>query len=77
MASRLEQLAEVLEDGVTARLVEPGDPEALARAIEGLFDHPAEAEELGRRARLEAERSHTWDLRAQTILDVLAGASAS
>jgi glycosyltransferase involved in cell wall biosynthesis len=55
VATRVGGLAEVVDDGVTGRLVEPGDPEALATAvIEVLRDREA----LGAAARERATRWH-------------------
>lgn len=71
VASRLEQLGEVLEDGRTARLVGPGDPLDLRDGILDVLDSPDRGEHLGRRAREEAARWHTWDHRAAAILDRL------
>jgi glycosyltransferase involved in cell wall biosynthesis len=71
VASRLEQLGEVLEDGRTARLVRPGDPLALRDGILDVLDSPDRGERLGRRASQEAARTHTWDHRAAAILDRL------
>jgi glycosyltransferase involved in cell wall biosynthesis len=68
VASRLEQLGEVLEDGVTARLVEPGDERQLALAIEQVLASPDRGQALGLAARREAER-HSWDRRARLIFD--------
>ena len=44
-------LREMVEDGVTGRVVRPGDPDALARAILALLDDPAAAATMGARAR--------------------------
>ena len=49
VASAVQGLREVIDDGRTGTLVAPADPEALAAAIKGLLDHPARA-----RARAEA-----------------------
>ena len=49
VASRLEQLAEVLEHDRTAWLVTPGDVEELAEAIRRLALDPAKREALGHR----------------------------
>jgi len=43
--------SEILEDGVTGRLVKPGDAGALAQAIGDLLDDPGEARAMGRRGR--------------------------
>jgi glycosyltransferase involved in cell wall biosynthesis len=71
VASALEQLAEVLEDGRTAILVRPDDPEALAAGIGAVLRDPDNGRRLGDAARLEAEHAHRWDARARSILDCL------
>jgi glycosyltransferase involved in cell wall biosynthesis len=40
-------LPEIVRDGVTGRLVAPGDPAALAAALAALRDDPAQREQLG------------------------------
>ncbi|HEX8283158.1 MAG TPA: glycosyltransferase family 4 protein [Pyrinomonadaceae bacterium] len=54
VATASEGAREIIEDGVTGRLVPVGDPLALAGAIEDLLDAPAECERLGRNARRAA-----------------------
>lgn len=71
IASRLEQIAEILEDGATAVLVEPGEPRQLAQGLAGVLAAPDRGRALGQAARREASRSHTWDHRARAILDGL------
>jgi glycosyltransferase involved in cell wall biosynthesis len=75
VASRLEQLGRILEDGRTARLVTPGDAQELADAVLELIRSPDRARMLGLAARREAEERHTWDHRASAILDRLRGPS--
>jgi glycosyltransferase involved in cell wall biosynthesis len=60
VASRLDQLAEVLEHGQTGFLVTPGDPAELARAILHLARNPEERERLGTAARKAAVENHSW-----------------
>jgi glycosyltransferase involved in cell wall biosynthesis len=50
VATRVGGLAEVVDDGVTGRLVEPGDPEALATAVLDVLAHRAEMGEASRPA---------------------------
>jgi glycosyltransferase involved in cell wall biosynthesis len=57
---------ELIEDGVTGRLVPPGDVHALARAISELLDNPVESEAMGRRARERAVK--LYDIRETTRL---------
>jgi starch synthase len=42
---------EVIQDGVTGRIVPPGDPWALAEGALGLLSDPDRAEVMGRRGR--------------------------
>jgi glycosyltransferase involved in cell wall biosynthesis len=72
VASSLEQIGQVLEDGRTACLVEPGDVEDLARGIRDVLALPDRGAALGAAARREAEERHTWDRRGEEILDALA-----
>jgi glycosyltransferase involved in cell wall biosynthesis len=71
VASRLEQLGEVLEDGRTAILVPPADEAALARAIVALADDPARRATLGAAARRRALEKHTWEAHVGGILEAL------
>ena len=73
VASRLEQIGDVLEDGRTALLVPPADETALARAILDLADDPRRRALLGAAARRRALETHTWQAHVGGILDALAG----
>ena len=69
VASRLGQIAEVLEDEKTALLVEPGDARALAEAILRLAREPELRESLGAAARSAATKRHTWAHNAERVLE--------
>lgn len=56
VAAASEGALEIIEDGVTGKLVPVGDPESLARAINNLLDDPVERSRLGRNAQLVAQR---------------------
>jgi glycosyltransferase involved in cell wall biosynthesis len=71
VASALGQLEEILDDGRTARLVQPGDPHALSDGIAEVLALPDRGASLGRAARAEANSRHTWDRRVRIILDQL------
>lgn len=66
VASDLPSIREVLTDNEQALLVEPGNPDALARAIEQLFSKRALAEKLARAAYVEAPK-YTWAKRAEKL----------
>jgi glycosyltransferase involved in cell wall biosynthesis len=51
IASAAGGLRELIDDGQTGRLVAPGDPAALGSAINDLLANPAQAIEMGHRAR--------------------------
>ena len=69
VASRLGQIGEVLVDGETALLVEPGNVEELAAAIVRLSESQELRERLGDRARAVAEREHTWTHNARRVVE--------
>jgi glycosyltransferase involved in cell wall biosynthesis len=69
VASRLGQIGEVLTDGETALLVEPGNAEELRAAILRLAEARELRETLGARARQVAIERHTWKRNAQKIID--------
>src|SRR5207244_3596642 len=57
IASRIGGLPEVVKDGVTGRLIEPGDAHALAReAASLLYGDQAVAREMGAAGRQRARR---------------------
>lgn len=51
VATRVGGIPEVVADGETGLLVEPGDPEALARAVRKLAREPARRRRMGARGR--------------------------
>ncbi len=60
VASRLDQIAEVLEHDQTAWLVPPGDVDELAAAILRLAQDPIKRAALGSAARSTAVKRHCW-----------------
>jgi glycosyltransferase involved in cell wall biosynthesis len=54
VATRVGGVPDVVADGVEARIVPPGDSQALADAIRGLMHDPAERQRLGQAARQRA-----------------------
>lgn len=69
VASRLGQIGDVLEDGETALLVEPGEAPALASAITVLAESAEMRTRLGVSARQAVIAGHTWKHNAQRVLD--------
>lgn len=71
IASDLDQLGEILTDGETGLLVPPGDPNALAGAIERLCRDPDLSDRMGKAARELALREYTWDAHVGRLMDFL------
>lgn len=74
VASRIGQIAEVIEDDVTGVLCPPSDAQALADSVLALFADPARRYRLGAAARRRACEAHTWDGVASRILEIAANA---
>lgn len=66
VASDLPSIREVLDHEVNALLVTPGDPAAMAVAIERLVADPALASRLARAA-LDGAPGYSWDRRAERL----------
>ena len=65
----------MIEDGVNGLLVEPGDPEALARAIDRVLADRALAHRLSEGARKRAN-DYDWEVLAGRVLEVYRGITA-
>jgi glycosyltransferase involved in cell wall biosynthesis len=76
VASALDQIAEVLEDGRTAVLVKPGDVESLAAGLRRIVEDRAFGARLGAAAREEVLAKYTWTRHVSVMLDALAHAGA-
>lgn len=74
VASDLPAFREVLEDGVTAMLVAPGDARALAKGIRRVISDPVFAAALGRAA-FEKAPEYGWDRRAIRLESLLGEAA--
>lgn len=67
IASRLGQLADVIDDEKTGILVEPGDADALARNLERLANDALLRERLGSNARQKVIERYTWRHNAERV----------
>ena len=65
VATRVGGTPEAVQDGVTGLLVPPGDPGALARAIDRLLSNPELAETLGQSGRHLVRRHFSLDQMVQ------------
>jgi glycosyltransferase involved in cell wall biosynthesis len=70
VASRVGQLAQLIEDNANGLLCPPGDPFALAAALARLKREPELRLRLGQAARTTVIQHHTWDAIARRILGI-------
>ena len=73
VASSVGGIPELVEDGVTGRLVPPGDAPALAAALTGLLDRPDVAAAAGRAAWARVRDRHDPADHVRALLDRYAG----
>lgn len=76
IASRIGGLAEIVEDGRTGRLVEPGDARELAQSVLALAAQPDQLAAMGRQARIAFETKYTAEANHQRLLEIYAAAAA-
>jgi len=60
VASDINAIPEILDDGVTGFLVAPNDPEALGNQLLRLMRDPALAAQMGEQARIRAVSRFSW-----------------
>ena len=63
------EAGDVVRDGVEGIIVQPGDVDAIAAALEHLHRHPEIVERMGRAARLRILQNFTWDHFRMRLLD--------
>ena len=76
VSTRIGSIPEIVEDGVTGRLVPPGDAAALGEAMRELTADPARAEAMGRAGRALVERDYGPARHVAAILALYAQAQA-
>jgi glycosyltransferase involved in cell wall biosynthesis len=67
ICSRVRGQVDVIEDGKTGIFVPQGDPQALRKAIQFLWDRPELADQMGQEARRRVEARLNLDDFAQTV----------
>ena len=71
VATAVGGIPEIVVDGDSGLLVEPGDAAAIAGAVNHLLDRPMLRRRMGRRARRLVEERFTWDVIAATFTRAL------
>jgi glycosyltransferase involved in cell wall biosynthesis len=76
IGTTIEAIPEIVEDGVTGRLVPPRDVPALAAAMLALADDPARAAAMGQAGRARVAQRFGWDRAVERMLQVVEGRAA-
>lgn len=77
IASRLGALPDIVSDGVTGLLFQPGDPADLAEKLRWAQAHPEEMAAMGRAARAEYEDKYTPERNYEQLIDIYEDAIAA
>lgn len=72
VGTRVGAVPEIVEDGVTGFLAQPGDDAALAEAIERLLDDPERARAMGMAGRQRVASRWRWSMVAERLERLLA-----
>ena len=70
VAGSIGQVSEVIVDGETGRLYEPGNVEELASVLTELVRDPAARTRIGEQGRAWVERERTWDCNAERVIEI-------
>ncbi len=70
IASRIGGLPEIVEEGITGSLFEPGNPEDLVQQVRGLWEDPELCNRMGRAGRQKVIREYTEDAYYHNLMAV-------
>lgn len=69
IASDFPLWREIVEDANAGLVVDPLDPDAIAKAILWIFEHPEEADHMGKSGRAAIENKFNWSIEKKKLLD--------
>jgi glycosyltransferase involved in cell wall biosynthesis len=69
ICTRVASMPEIVEDGITGFIVEPGDRRALGDRLQWVADHPADAAVMGAAGRRTVLERFQWSQVVQRCLD--------
>ncbi|GAB4546555.1 MAG: glycosyltransferase family 4 protein [Pleurocapsa sp.] len=68
VATKIGGMTEIVDDGVTGVLTEPGQPQALAAAICKIIADPIGAEAMGKAGRIKVQQRYSWEQIARSLI---------
>lgn len=77
VASRIGAMTEMVEDGVSGILFNPGDPDHLAEKVAWAVNNSAELSAIGANARREFEKKYAADQNFEILMDIYRSAIAT
>jgi len=69
IASNFPLWKEIIEGAECGICVDPLDPEEIAKAIQFIIEHPAEAEQMGKNGRRAVEERYKWEIEEKKLLE--------
>ncbi len=69
IASDFPLWRQIIDGAGCGLLVDPENPQAIADAVRWIVEHPAEAEEMGRRGREAVERTYNWNVEGARLVE--------
>ena len=69
VATKIGGMPEIVDDGVTGRIVEPGNPQALADATIEIISNPERAKAMGKAGRTKVLQRYCWSKIAETLVN--------
>jgi glycosyltransferase involved in cell wall biosynthesis len=73
IASRVGAIPELIENGISGLLVEPGDEQSLSSALVNLLENPDRASALGKGAKLRIASMFTLEKKLASLLPLIEG----
>ena len=70
VASNIMGIPEIVEDGKSGLLVQPGDPAGLSQALEALLSDETRCREMGEAAALRVRHRFDWNVHARKMQEV-------
>jgi glycosyltransferase involved in cell wall biosynthesis len=77
VAPRLENIQDVIDDGIDGLLFRAGDSQDMGAALRRLAASPETREKLGTAARRKVERERTWEHNARSVIALLESCTGS
>ena len=69
VASNLAQIGEILQDGQSAVLTEPGNVKEIIEGVLQLAESPELRQKLGQQAYADVVKEYTWDKNAARVIE--------